>query len=112
MSRLGRTMCQRHVIATVTASEFLISAHCLMILYIYTKICKNISNGFTVIGVLCYAEIADPVQTPQNAVSELGQHCLLTAKYMENIIKNENSHEEPLKLEMDWINKSTGKKMG
>ena len=49
MSRLGRNMCQWHIIATVTTNEFVIFAHCLMILYICTKICENISNGFRVI---------------------------------------------------------------
>ena len=35
------------LIATVPATEFLISAHCLMILYtrIYTKICETISQS-------------------------------------------------------------------
>ena len=36
-------MYQGHVIATVTAYEFLMSAHCLMILYICTKF-KKISQ--------------------------------------------------------------------
>ena len=49
MSRLERTMCQGHVIVTVTANEFLIFSHCLMILYICTKICETISKGFRVI---------------------------------------------------------------
>ena len=30
-----------YIIATVTANEFLIFTHCLMILYICTKICEN-----------------------------------------------------------------------
>ena len=38
--------CVNDVIATVTANEFFISAHHLMILYICTNICKNISKGF------------------------------------------------------------------
>ena len=42
-------MCQRHITATVKANEFLIFAQRLMILYICTKICKNISKGFRVI---------------------------------------------------------------
>ena len=34
-----------------------------------------------------YVNSADPVQTPQNAASELGQHCLLTEISMENTVK-------------------------
>ena len=49
MLRLGWNMCQWHITATVTAIEFLIFAHRLMILYICTKICKNISQGFRVV---------------------------------------------------------------
>ena len=40
---------KEHVIATVRANEFLIFAHRLMILYICTKICENISKCFRVI---------------------------------------------------------------
>ena len=49
MSHLGRNMCQWHTVATVTANEFLIFAHRLMLLYICTKICENISKCFRVI---------------------------------------------------------------
>ena len=50
MSRLGKNMCQWHTIATVTAYEFLIFAHRLMILYICTKICENISKCFRLLS--------------------------------------------------------------
>ena len=33
------------IIAIITANEFLISAYCLMMLYIYTKICKKYLKG-------------------------------------------------------------------
>ena len=34
-----------------------------------------------------YANSADPVQMPQNVVSELGLHCLLTGISMQNTVK-------------------------
>ena len=49
MPYLGRNMCQWHTIATIRANEFLILAHCLMILYICTKICENISKCFRIV---------------------------------------------------------------
>ena len=49
MSLLGRSMCHWHIIATVIAYEFLFFAYPLIILYIYTKICKNVSKCFRVI---------------------------------------------------------------
>ena len=50
-------MCQWHIIATVTANEFLTIAHRLVILYTCTKICKNISKGFRVIEHNLHNEI-------------------------------------------------------
>ena len=40
-----------YIIARVIANEFLIFAHCLIIIYICTKICENtgISKGFRII---------------------------------------------------------------
>ena len=57
MSRLGRNMCQRHVITTVTANEFLIFEYSLMILYICIKICEKIPKGFSVIEHNLHTEI-------------------------------------------------------
>ena len=45
------------------------------------------------------ANSADPVQKQQNTASDQGLHCLLTGISVQN--KNENSHQKPLKLEMD-----------
>ena len=50
MSRLRRTMCGWHIIATVTTTEFLITAHRLMILY--TGICTKFKTKISRVSEL------------------------------------------------------------
>ena len=38
----------------------------------------------------------DPDQTPQNASSDLGLHCLLTQMSIKNMIKMKKVHQTPL----------------
>ena len=44
---------------------------------------------------------ADPDQTPQNAASDKGLHCLLTGISIQNRTKMKKIHLTPLKCEMD-----------
>ena len=48
-----------------------------------------------------YTNNADLVQTPQDAASDQGPHCLLTEISMENTIKMKKNPQETLKLEMN-----------
>ena len=50
------------------------------------------------VGLGMYAKNADPVQTPQNVVSDQSLHCLLTGFSMQNMGKSENIHKKPLKM--------------
>ena len=42
-----------------------------------------------------------PVQTPQNVASDQGLHCLLTGNSCQITVKNKNTKQKHLKLEMD-----------
>ena len=62
----------------------------------------DISVLYKGIGKLC---CADPHQTPQNADSDQGLHCLLKGISFQTKIKNETLiHQKPLKLVMDSSN--------
>ena len=67
----------------------------------FAQVFTAFSPGIECFGYTYYANSADPFQTPQNAASEQGQHGLLTGISMQNTIKDESGHREPLKLEMD-----------
>ena len=47
---------------------------------------RTFSDQIPLLGY--YANSADPVQTPQKAASEQGQHCFLTGISVQNAIKN------------------------
>ena len=93
MSHLGRTIYQWHVIATVTADEFLISAYCLMMLYICTKICKNISKVSELLSTICKLKFTkghNYVKTIGGAMLTFSAYHLMTpyicTMFQENIL--------------------------
>ena len=58
---------------------------------------RNDEPFLSQLSVLGYhANSADPAQTPPNAASDLGLHCLLTEIFMDNIVKMKISTRNPL----------------
>ena len=85
-----------YIIATVRANEFLIFAHHLMILYICTKICENISKCFRVIerAQSAYGNLPgghNYMKKTNRVMQPFSAHQLMTlyicTKFQENISK-------------------------
>ena len=55
------------------------------------------------------AKSADPGQTPQNAASDQGLHCLLTELSIEILINMKNPPQQPFKRKWTGQINSTGK---